>query len=167
MHIPSPVNYLCAVTELSILIVTSLKDMCRYPPFSSFWTHLWSLLRPCRLAQTLSGPPAAWRKYIFFKVHVSPLYLFHLQSLVYYLQQSQRTLSLMNSTSRLRKNHLHKIFDPPPQKMYYLVLCFWGQVVIWELWEYVRQLMKTLFQKMNLLRSSSIYFFLCMLSHAL
>lgn len=99
MNIPSPVNYLCAVTELSVLIVTERKHercvqifylLITLNPFMKSFTS--------SLSQTFSRPPAAWRKYIFFKVHVSPLYLFHLQSLVYYLKQSQRTLSLMNST---------------------------------------------------------------------
>lgn len=47
------------------------------------------------------------RKYAFFKVDVSQLYLFHLQTLEYYLEQSQRTLSLMNSSQRLCKKHTH------------------------------------------------------------
>lgn len=98
------------------------------------WTHLWSLLHSRSLASARHAHQQ--RKHAFFKVDVSQLYLFHLQTLEYYLEQSQRTLSLMNSSQRLCKKththmrtHLHNMFDVPLQMMCYLLLCDWRQIV--------------------------------------
>lgn len=127
MILSSSVSYLCTVTELSILTVTGMHE--RY--MQIFFEPTYEVF--CILA-ALPGHSARHahqqRKHAFFKVDVSQLYLFHLQTLEYYLEQSQRTLSLMNSSQRLCKKththmrtHLHNMFDVPLQMMCYLLLC--------------------------------------------
>lgn len=157
-------EYLCTVTNPSILIVTRKPDMCRYPPFS--FTGLFFVfdfrICPLRFTQLFNGPLIAC---ISLKVHVALLYLFHLQSLVYYIKQSQRTRSLMNFKLDARKKtkqkkHLHKIFDPPPQMTCHLLLCFWGQVVILGGVSASEGGDENLISK-NRLCCSSVYFFAC------
>lgn len=83
MNSLSPVEYLCTVTKLSILIVTRKPE--RYVQISSIPDVLNPVvvfLRPLRFAQMFNGPSTAWRKYIFFKVYVALPHLFHLQSRV-------------------------------------------------------------------------------------
>lgn len=92
-----------------------------------FWTHLYLyiyffscllFLCPHQFRYSM-GPQWHRRK----KKKVVLTYLFYLHSLVYYLKQSQRTLSLMNSTLTLKTNKKTKqsnnkkkcqIFDLPP-----------------------------------------------------
>lgn len=96
---PSELLMCCDITIYS----NSCKKAKRIRPDTLPSGCLEPVYRVFYLLAAFGGPPAAWRKYILFKRHVSQ---FRSQSLVYYREPSRRTLSLMNSKGWKNKKNV-------------------------------------------------------------
>lgn len=111
-----------------------MKGACSLTLLSSPWTRLWSLyilVGLPRVAPTPLPQTAVWRT-----LHSSSeLMCCHCAAVSPTITEDTISNELQAEAQikrKKKKQHLHEIFDLPPAKPSSLLLCFWGQVVIWE-----------------------------------
>lgn len=123
MNIPSPVNYLCAVTELSILIVKRKPD--RYVWISSILNPFMKYFTPSQACPDVQRASSSLVKRYFLQgscvadsVSVSLVKPCVLSGTITVdAISSEHRIEAQKQTNK-QKKQLHKIFDPPPQKIF-------------------------------------------------